>query len=225
MGSATPTVVTVYGRLSYPVFSYAEAVKNDAHSPTPKQDPAQVTPSFYLLLEPGQAEKYKRHILDVFFPYCLAQHKAGESKNALAPADVQRLVKLIESADWDAQPPYISFKKIGEKTQELAPDCVFAVKIVGPRGADIEQRAIVRDENELRVPDPDLLTFPVVKPIGQTTHQLYPGSYAAATLNLYSFTSGKLPGFSSSAAVVVFKADAPRFGGGVEVDEDAIFAD
>jgi hypothetical protein len=54
---------------------------------------------------------------------------------------------------------------------------------------------------------------------------MYGGCYVAATLNLYAFISGKLPGFSASASVAVFKADGDRFGGGTAVDEDEIFLD
>ena len=96
--------------------------------------------------------------------------------------------------------------------------------VVGPGDADL--KAIVNDESELAVPDPDMI-FPPAKvlPIGKTIHTMYPGCRVAATLNLYSFISGKVPGFSSSASVAVFKNDEERFGGGVSVDEDEIFMD
>lgn len=75
------------------------------------------------------------------------------------------------------------------------------------------------------MPDPDLLNFPVIKPINQTVHSMYPGCYVAVTLNLYAYHNGKHPGFSAGANVAVFKADGERFGGGVTIDEDEIFAD
>ena len=96
---------------------------------------------------------------------------------------------------------------------------------LGEKAQFIEQRAVVNDEVELIVPPSEILSFPVVKPIRQTVHNLYGGCYAAATLNLYAYISGKMPGFSASAGVVVFKADGERFGGGVDVDEDEIFLD
>ena len=123
------------------------------------------------------------------------------------------------------QPPYISQKPVSEKSLALAPASAAMLKIVGGRGRDMELRAIVRDETELAVPDPDIIKFPVVKPLHQTIHQMYPGAYVAATVNLYSFISGKTPGFSSSATVAVFREDADRFGGGVEVNEDELFED
>jgi len=54
---------------------------------------------------------------------------------------------------------------------------------------------------------------------------MYGGCYVAATLNLFSFVSGKAPGFSAAASVAVFKADGDRFGGGVAIDEDEMFMD
>jgi len=97
--------------------------------------------------------------------------------------------------------------------------------VSGNRGVDIELKAIVNNEGELLVPDPDLLTFPVIKPIGQTVHTMYGGCYVAATLNLYAYTKPSA-GYSASASVAVFKADGERFGGGgPAVDEDEIFLD
>ena len=105
------------------------------------------------------------------------------------------------------------------------PEAVATVKVIGSKGQDIELKAIVNGDDELLVPDPDLLAFPVIKPIGQTVHSMYPGAYVAATLNLYAYHNGKHPGFSAGANVAVFKTDGDRFGGGVTVDEDEIFAD
>ena len=160
-----------------------------------------------------------------FLPYCVEQSNKGEKRDALTQAEADRIIKLIENEDWDSQPPYISIKSISEKTAPLAPECVANVKVNGNKGVDIEQKAIVNNEDELLVPDPDQLTWPVIKPIGQTVHQMYGGCLVAATLNLYAFVSGKLPGFSASASTAVFKADAERFGGGTSVDEDEIFLD
>jgi hypothetical protein len=89
----------------------------------------------------------------------------------------------------------------------------------------MELKAIVQDEEELKVPDPDQLSFPIIKPIGQTVHSMYPGCYVAVTLNLYAYHNGKHPGFSAGGSTAVFKMDGERFGGGTSVDEDEIFAD
>lgn len=221
--SNNPQVVTIYGRLSFPNFNYQQAVARNATSKFPK-DAADVTPDFNLLLEQPQLDKFIEHVRTQFLPYVLEKGNKGE-RGGLDQKQVDKITALLDSGDWEDQPPYIPIKPVPAKTADLAPEAVANLKIVGNKGVDIEQRAIVTDENELLVPDPDQLTYPVIRPIGQTVHQMYGGCYVAATLNLYAFVSGKLPGFSASAGVAVFKADGDRFGGGVSVDESEIFAD
>lgn len=225
MSDKNPKTVTIYGRLSFPNFSYDQAVKRNATSQYAKSDPADVAPDFNLLVEQPQLDKLVAHVKDVFLPYCAEQEATGQKRDNLTDAEVKKLLKAIDAADWETQPPYLCIKAVAEKTALLAPEAVASIKIVGNKGVDIEQKAIVNSEDELLVPDPDLLKFPVIKPIGQTVHQMYGGAYVAATLNLYAFVSGKLPGFSASASTAVFKADGERFGGGVSVDEDEIFDD
>lgn len=224
MGAKNPKTVTIYGRLSFPNFKYDQAVARNAKSNFPK-DPADVTPDFNLLVERPQLDKLLDHLKAEFLPYCKEQSDKGEKRDALSDDNIQRLLKLIDSEDWDTQPPYICIKSVPEKTAELAPEAVASIKVVGNKGIDIELKAIVNSEDELLVPDPDQLTWPVIKPISQTVHQMYGGCYVAATLNLYAFISGKLPGFSASSSVAVFKADGERFGGGIAVDEEEIFLD
>lgn len=224
MAEKNPKIVTIYGRLSFPNFLYSQAVARNSKSNYPK-DAADVTPDFNLLVEQAQLDKLVNHVNDVFLPYCEEQSKKGEKRDALTPKDTARIRKLIESQAWDEQPPYMPIKPVAEKTLELAPEALASIKVVGNKGVDIEQKAIVTSEDELIVPDPDLLKFPVIRPIGQTVHQLYGGCYAVATLNLYAYLSGKTPGFSASAGTVVFKMDGERFGGGLAVDEDEIFMD
>lgn len=221
----SPTTVTIYGRLSFPNFTYAQAVQRNAKSQFAKADPADVTPDFNLLVEQAQLDKLVNHVTNEFLPHCLEQSNKGEKRNALDAGQVAKIKKLLDAGDWDSQPPYIAIKPISEKTAVLAPECVASIKVVGNKGTDIELKAIVNDESELLVPDPDILHYPVIMPIGQTVHNMYGGCYVAATLNLYSFISGKLPGFSASASVAVFKADGERFGGGTSIDEDEIFLD
>lgn len=219
-----PKTVTIYGRLSFPNFNYQQAVARNAKSQFPK-DAADVAPDFNLLVEDAQLTKLVDHVKTEFLPYCLEQSNKGEKRDALDADQVQRILKVIDGGDFESQPPYLAIKAVPEKTKQLAPEAVASIKVVGNKGTDIELKAIVNSEDELVVPDPDLLQFPVIKPIGQTVHQMYGGCYVAATLNLYAFISGKLPGFSASASVAVFKADGERFGGGTAVDEDEIFLD
>lgn len=221
----SPKNVTIYGRLSFPTFDYQQAVAKNAKSQYAKADPADVTPDFNLLVERPQLDKLRNHILNEFLPYCVEQSTKGEKRDALDQKQADRIKAIIESEDWDAQPPYICIKPVSEKTQELAPEALASVKVLGNKGTDIIQQAIVQDESELAVPDPDRVDYPAILPIGQTVHSLYGGCYAAATLNLYAFVSGKAPGMSAAASVCVFKADGDRFGGGVTVDEDEMFMD
>lgn len=224
MGAKNPKTVTVYGRLSFPNFNYQQAVARNAKSQYAK-DAADVAPDFNLLVEQTQLDKLVNHVRAEFLPYCAEQEKQGQKRDALDAGQIDRLVKQLDAADWASQPPYIPIKEVAEKTAVLAPEAVASIKVVGNKGTDIELKAIVNSEDELLVPDPDLLTFPVIKPIGQTVHQMYGGCYVAATLNLYAFVSGKLPGYSASASVAVFKADGERFGGGTTIDESEIFLD
>jgi hypothetical protein len=220
----SPKNVTVYGRLSFPNFTYQEALARNAGSQFARPD-AEVKPDFNVLLEQPQLDKLTSHLVNEFLPFTVEREKAGEKRDALTQAQVDKILKTIESGDWDSQPPYLAIKPVPEKTMELAPEAVASLKVQGNAGQDIVQKAIVNDESELSVPDPDLVSFPVIRPIAQTVHSLYPGCYVAVTLNLYSFVSGKLPGFSAGVDTVVFKADGDRFGGGVSIDEDEMFMD
>ena len=221
----SPKNVTIYGRLSFPTFDYTQAVAKNAKSQYAKADPADVTPDFNLLLERAQLDKLRNHILNEFLPYCVEQSTKGEKRDALDAKQADRIKAIVESEDWENQPPYICIKPVPAKTMELAPEALASVKVLGNKGTDIVQQAIVQDESELAVPDPDRVDYPAILPISQTVHTLYGGCYAAATLNLYAFVSGKAPGMSAAASVCVFKADGDRFGGGVSVDEDEMFLD
>lgn len=216
-------VVTVYGRLSFPKFTMAEAIEMNKTSDYPVAE-GDVSPSFNLLLDQAQLDKLKKKIVDEFLPMCVTREAAKEKRNALTQQQADRILKVVNS-DWEDQPPYIPIKPIGEKTAAMAPDAVAQLKLKGSKGVDVVLKAIVNSEDELVVPDPDILSFPVVRPLHTTVHSMYAGAYVAATINLYAFVSGKVPGMGAGADTAVFKADADRFGGGVSVDEDEIFAD
>lgn len=220
----SPKTVTIYGRLSFPTWTAKEAYERSLKGQYPAADAASASPDFTLLVEQPQFDKFMNHVRDTFFPYCIEQSDKGEKRDVLDAGEVKKLLAGLEGdlADQTFNTPV---KAVHEKTAPLAPEAVAAIKCIGTKGADIEQRAIVTHENELLVPDPDQVTFPVIKPIGQTVHSMYPGCYVAATLNLYAYHNGKHPGFSAGASVAIFKADGERFGGGATVDEDEIFAD
>jgi Protein of unknown function (DUF2815) len=220
----SPKTVTIYGRLSFPTFTAQEAYDRSQKGSYPAADVASASPDFQLLVEQAQLDKLLGHIESTFLPYCVQQEAAGEKRDVLSKKEAADLLKQVKTLDPDGV-YNTPVKPVHEKTAPLAPEAVATVKVIGGRGSDIELRAIVNDEQELLVPDPALLTFPVVKPIGQTVHTMYAGAYVACTLNLYAYHNGKLPGFSAGATVAVFKADGDRIGGGTAVDEDEIFTD
>ena len=220
----SPKNVTIYGRLSYPTWTAQAAYESSQKSQFPAKDVASAAPSFNVIVEQAQLDKLTKHIVDEFFPYCIAQEKAGEKRDTLDAKEVALLTEQMQTEGFEGV-YNIPIRPVPEKTVELAPEGVANIRVLGNKGQDIEFQAIVNDESELAIPDPNLLSFPVLKPLGATVHDIYAGCYIAVTLNLYAYHNGKLPGFSAGAGVVVFKADGDRFGGGMNIDEDEIFAD
>lgn len=219
--SDNPKQFTFAGRLSFPSFTAQEAFELSKKGSYPHADAASAPPHFQLLLNEAQWEKFKAHCINVFLPYCVQQHAKGEKKDALDAKEAKALTDVLEAM---GQGPYNTpVKSIGEKTAALSPESVVAIKVIGPKGGSIELQAIVSKESELAVPDPDILSYPIIKPIGQTTHQMYPGCHVVVTGNLYAFHNGKLPGFSCGGTAAVFRRDDERFGGSTGVDEDAVF--
>lgn len=220
----SPKNVTIYGRLSFPQWTAQQAFDRGQKGKYPPKTVADAKPDFQLLVEDAQFNKLLDHIKSEFVPFIVGRSNAGEEKDALTQDEVDSILAQIDSGNYDGV-YNTPFKKVHEKTAPLVPEAVAAIKCIGNAGVDIELKAIVNDESELAVPDPDLLSFPVLRPINQTVHQMFPGAYVAATLNLYAYRNGKVPGFSAGAATAVFKAEGDRLGGGVTVDEDAIFMD
>jgi hypothetical protein len=226
MAPKNPQAVTIYGRLSFPRFTAQEAFDKSQGSQYPAKDVASAKPDFQLLVEQGQLDKFMTHVETVFFPFCIQREKDGEKKGQLTKAEADKLLAGLKG-DLADQMFNTPVKPVHEKTAPLAPECVAAIKVIGNAGVDIELKAIVNDEDELVVPDPDLI-FPPAKilPLNKTVHDMYPGCYVAVTLNLYAYHNDpKRPGFGAGGSVAVFKANGDRLGGGVSVDEDEIFAD
>lgn len=222
-----PKTVTIWGRISFPTFTAQEAYDRNLKGQYPSKDVASAAPDFTLLVTQAQWDLFHKKVVDEFLPYCADQHKKGEKKDALDPNEVRQLIAGLE--DLPNQIFNTPAKPVHEKTAGLAPEAVAAIKCIGPKGGDIQIKAIVSDESQLAVPDPDLLVSPdnkKVLPIGNTKFSMYPGAYVAATLNLYAYHNGKHPGFSAGVTTAVYKMDGgERFGGSVDVDEDAIFLD
>lgn len=221
---ADPKQVTIWGRLSFPTWTAQEAYDRNLRGQFPSKDVASASPDFQLLVDDAQWGKLLKHINDVFLPYCVEQNSKGEKRDELTPDEVQMLRDGI-NGDLAKQMCNTPAKAVSEKSAEFAPEAVATIKCIGPKGGNITLKAIANNEGELAVPDPDLLSFPVILPIERTVHQMYPGANVAATLNLYAYRNGKLPGFSAGVSAAVFKADNDRFGGSVDVDEAEMFLD
>ncbi len=225
MASKNPKNVTIYGRLSFPTWTAQAAYDLSQKGKFPASSPAEAAPHFQLLVEDAQFNKLVDHVRNEFMPYSVEQEKQGEKRDSLDQGEWDLLMDQIDKKNFAKGVYNTPFKAIHEKTAPLAPEAVAAVKVTGTKGVDFDLKAVVNEESELAVPDPDLLKFPVIRPIHVTVHDMYPGAYVAATLNLYAYRNGKLPGFSAGASTAVFKADGERIGGGVGIDEDEIFLD
>lgn len=223
MATDKPKQVTIYGWLSFPQFTAQEAYDRSQSGQYKAADVASAAPNFLLLVGDTQWEKFLKHVINEFFPYCESQHAKGEKKDALDPNEVKQLIAGLK--DLPNQMLNTPAKPVHEKSAELRPEAVATIKCIGPKGGNIELKAIARSESDLRVPDPDILVWPTVVDLSATNYQMYPGAVVAATLNLYAYHVGKFPGFSAGAGTAVFRADADRFGGSVAVDEDEIFLD
>lgn len=221
-----PKKVTVYGRLSFPTFTAQAAYDLSQKGQYKAKSVAEAKPHFQLLLEPLQEKKLRDHIEQVFLPYCIQQEAAGEKRDTLSAQEVKDITAQLNKDDLTGV-YNIPLKLINEKTTEMAPECTVNLKVLGNDGVDMDLKAIVNDEDELAVPDPDIIFSgkPKIMPLNVSVHSMYPGCYVAVTLNLYAYHNGKIPGFSAGASTPVFKADGERFGGGQAVDEDEIFAD
>ena len=221
-----PKTCTIYGRLSFPVWTAQEAYDWGLKGQYPAKDVASAAPSFQLLVSQSQWELFKKHAVDTFLPYCVDQEQKGEKRDALSAKEAKAIIDGLE--DLPNQMYNTPAKPVHEKSAALAPEAVATIRCIGPKGGEIALKAIVDDAGQLSVPDPDLIVDKNNKhvlPIGNTKFQMYPGCYVAATLNLYAYHNGKHPGFSAGVSAAVFKMDGERFGGSIEVDEDAIFLD
>ena len=218
-----PQTVTIYGRLSWPVWTMEAAIERNAKSKFPKADD-RVAPSFNLFVEADQLDKLIKHVETEFLPWVEERGKNGEKRNALSSREIKKIKDLLASKDWEDQPPFIPIKPVPEKSVELAPEAVASISISGQAGRDLIQKAIVRSDDQLVDPS-SRTTLPVVVPIEETTFSMYGGCVASATLNLYSFVAAGSPGFSASANTAVFREDAESFSGSVAVDEDDMLLD
>jgi len=221
--------VTIKGRLSFPSFTHTEAVARARRSTIPaiaSKPDDKIGPEFNVLIEQDQLDKLKNHIENVFIPYVEAQAAAGEKRDVLDPKVIKKIQTKLGDEDWDGA-PHLPMKPIDPKYQDNTPECVASVKVTGRAGSSTKLLAKVTEEDQLDPLDPDVLSFPVIKPINETVFDMYPGAYVAVTLNLYAFNSStSVNGISAGGDACVYLGDleGERIGGGGGgVDEDAIF--
>ena len=214
----------IRGRLSFNKLTAAEAYEEAITGPfaANAKSVADVKPYANLLLTQTQYERVLAKITDEFFPMCAEQYKIGDKeKYALSPADIKGLLQQIE----DGSGPYNTpFKLPSDRTLELMPDCVITMKLLGNAGGNFNVEAIVKDEKELAIPDPDRISFKnLILPIEDTKHKLYRGCWVIAPFQLYTYRNGKNPGFSAGGSDLVFSRNDTEFGGGVPIDAESIF--
>lgn len=223
--SEGPVKISVSGRLSFPVFTMAEAIERDKTSMYPAMSPDYISPGFNLLLDQKTHDRIVEFFLDTLLPSFI-QDRSENEKWGLDAKEAKRVETLLRSGDLSEQPPYIPLKPVPEKSQAMAPEAVSQLNIKGRRGADIKLQAIVNSAEEVLDGFDHPASFPALMSIGETIHSLYPGSIAAATLTFYPVTKAKPAGFQARATTAVFKADAEQFGAGeVEFDLDDLFLD
>lgn len=223
--------LNIRGGVTYSDFTYDQALKSNERSDPKykKSDLTKVAPQVQLLLDKVQRDRVIAHLRDVYVPETIKRSAAGEKKDAFEKKYADKILAALEEWSTDVvadAPPHLPIKKVYPKTLVVAPWAMATLKFTGTKEKDLELLARVNDESELKVPDPNLLTFPVLQPIGRTVHDLYPGAWAYATLNLSGFfmTPGNY-GISAYANTLVFLEDRDRLSGGAGLDEDDIFMD
>lgn len=221
-----PQNITIRGRLSWPNWTYADALKQNVKSKFPKKDD-EVRPSFNLLLTQARTQRLVTHLTDVFLPWCAEQEKNG-GKSGLSAAHIKKLNRILADQDWEADGVMGLIYNVHEKTKELAPEAVSSVKVNGFKGRDLDLQAVVKSEADVKAPADDLIIPDrgLILPVNDTKLELYPGSVVAATINLFAFVSANQPGITANTSTAIFVEHDDRFGGGgALIDEDSVFMD
>ena len=222
----------VRGAVTYSDFTMVAAHKSNNRAnmdPKFKKKDEDVAPTAQLLLDQVQLDKFIKMIREQYIPAAKTRGAAGEKRDAFDDKSIAKILKALDEWEKDGEsdaPPHLPIKKTYAKTLEIAPWAVATVKFTGTKGRDMELLARVNDEDELKVPDAKLLSFPTLVPVERSVHDLYPGAWAYATLNLSGFfgTTSNF-GISAYANTVVFLEDRDRLAGGAGLDEDDIFMD
>jgi hypothetical protein len=225
------------GRLSYHEFSAAAAHADMLTSPYADGAKAQGASKPYanILLTETQYERIEKFLEDEFFPECNKIFKQDPAaKLAASKKETDSLLEQIQEGE---RSPYNTpFSLPNEKTLALWPEAHRSIKCVGRLGVDLIQKAIVHSEDDLaKVKDPvtgDLVPInnriiakPQILDITETDKELYSGCWVSTQMEFWLYRVGKTPGLRADITTVIFAKDDTRFGGGVPIDEDAIFAE
>ena len=222
----------VRGRVTYSNFTMSAAHKANSNPKLqfPKK-PEDVAPDFQLLLTQPQVERLVTAMIDAYLPEIVKRAAAGEKRNLMEKADADKVKAALEAGmekgpeGWDV-PPFLPLKNVYAKTLEVVPDAWATLKVGGQKGTDLGLLARVNDEDELLTPDDQVRVYPLLLPIGQTIHDLYPGSVAFSTIRLNAFKASKTNyGVTAYANQLVFIRDDERLGGGGDLDTDSVFLD
>lgn len=231
--TTTPrTIEALKGRLSFfetdAAKAHEEALKGPYRDQALKDGASK--PYFNLLLTEARFEQVFVHLRDVFFPFTVEQYKAEKvppgktptGKFSISPKEAQAILDQIEAGD---KAPYNTpFSMPTEKTLELYPEAFRVMKMVGFPGQNIEQQAIIRSMADLSVEDPDRVKYPDRLPINQTNHKLYRGCWAMCQVEFFPYRIGPNPNVKANSTVLIFADNAPQFGGGKPLNDDALFA-
>lgn len=228
MATDKPKALTIRGRLSFPNFTYEQALRQNKKSDYPKAD-EKVRPNFNMLLTQVQQDKLIAYIKDEFLPWVEEQEKAypkASDKSGLSAANIKKITRALDEADWEVDKILGLLGPVPERTVDLAPEAVSSLRVTGFPRQDLTQKVLVTDLDQLKNPvDVVLPARGEFYPQEDTKVELYPGCHVAAQLDMWAFTAVGNPGITATTPAVLFIADGERFGGGGGIDEEDVFMD
>lgn len=221
-----PKVLTVQGRLNFPKFTAQEAYESSLTGNYKKDSPAESKPSYNLLLTQDELDKVRKHLIEVFIPYCVEQGKKTpkdprKTPDGLSMRDAKLFIDGFNEDDPKDQLYHTPLKRVPDKTLEKAPESVAMMRVVGPTGGQIKLVTVVTDPAELVAPTDQDIQFPQLRSVTDTNLQIYPGVYGGSTLEFYVYDSSGKPGINAAGPTFVRKLDMDSLagGGGPAIDE------
>ena len=217
--------VTLRGLLSYPRLTAQEGFDfSQKHGKYPFDSVAKAKASFDLLLDQDQfdiaVDAVTQHV-----EWAVARHKAKEEKNICSPEDAKDILAGLKKGEFRSKLFITALNQMNETTAQMAGDeYVGLIGVKSKAGSDFKLRAIARTSEDMADPSV-VLTKAQIVDLGKTVHEIDAGDQVMVTISLFAYVSSGKPGISASASTIVFSRKDKEFGGGVSVDEDAMFAD